>query len=106
MATTDSGRVNEVVALRHELHDVLPGRVARVDDQVLLVLKRHTSALNHTLAHGEETTYYLEQFPRIVVNRENVRDLVRVELLRVLRVAEVADVQPRNDLKINAPVLF
>jgi hypothetical protein len=40
------------------------------------------------------------------VNRENVRDLVRVELLRVLRVAEVADVQPRNDLKINAPVLF
>ena len=38
VAAPDPGRVDEVVALRDEVDDVLPGVVGRRDDEVSLVL--------------------------------------------------------------------
>ena len=46
MAAPDPGRVDEVVALRDEVYDVLPRVVGRRDDQVLLVLNWHFTSRN------------------------------------------------------------
>ncbi len=96
VASSESSCMYEIVARRHKLNEVLFWRVRSADQEVFLILK---SSLVLRRTSYSSLQSYLEHFPRIIVDRQNVGDFVDVQLFYVLGIAEVAHIKSGQNLK-------